>query len=340
MAMSRLQRIAADLLEFYQQTDTDLQLLAELAQTTQDDANLLGSVAAYEAAVKAQLLEERGQVIESSLDHLTALLQGAVTSLTTTYDHVRVSGAYARAWAEQTVTDTATGVRVPDPGLRDKILAAHPDRLPPAQVSALLDDAIQEQIDHARAEEKESWRRLFATYPRGTDHLTKARWFASNAIRNDIADYQRAFLRGMWFNHAVAHHFRTTEVYINKTDAFGTTKRQYRVDALGQREVISLKHVQLADVTFETAKRYIDEIITKYNPRQLNLRIADTKGTRARVAVGEMRRREIGRPLDGQMVLGVPPQLQPIPERVSQYALEKRVVISEYGPHADAGELR
>ncbi|MCP2287057.1 hypothetical protein APR04_006004 [Promicromonospora umidemergens] len=87
--MSRLQRIAADLLEFYEQTDKDLQLIAELAQATQGDANLLGSVSAYEAAVKAELLEERGQVIESSVEHLTALLQGAVTSLTTTYDHVR-----------------------------------------------------------------------------------------------------------------------------------------------------------------------------------------------------------------------------------------------------------
>ncbi|MFJ3405400.1 hypothetical protein [Promicromonospora sp. NPDC090134] len=340
MAMSRLQRIAADLLEFYQKTDTDLQLLAELAQATQDDANLLGSVAAYEAAVKSQLLEDRGQVIESSLDHLTALLQGAVTSLTTTYDHVRVSGAYARAWAEQTVTDTATGVRVPDPGLRDKILAAHPDRLPPAQVSALLDDAIQEQIDQAKAEEKESWRRLFATYPRGTDHLTKARWFARNAVRDDIAPYQRAFLRGMWFNHAAAYRFRTTEVYINKTDPGGKTERQYRVDALGDDEVVSLKHVQLADVTFDTAKRYIDEILTKYRPGRMNLVIAPTPGNTARVERAELFEEEIGQPLAGAMVLGVPPQAQPVPERVAQYAREKRVEISEYQPHPDAEEPR
>ncbi|WP_454852434.1 hypothetical protein [Promicromonospora soli] len=337
--MSRLQRIAADLLEFYQQTDKDLQFLVQLAQATQDDANLLGSVAANEAAVKAELLEERGQVIESSLDHLTALLQGAVTSLTTTYDQVRVSGAYARAWAEQTVADTATGVRVPDTGLRDKILAAHPDRLPPARVSALLDDAIQEQIDHAKAEEKESWRRLFTTYPRGTDHLTKARWFAQNATRDDIAPYQRAFLRGMWFNHATAHHFRTTEVYINKTDANGETERQYRVDALGNREVISLKHVQLADVSFETAKRYIDEILTKYNPNRMNLRIAGTKGAQRKVTRGEMRRREIGRPLDGRMVLGVPLQAKPIPDSVARYAEDRFVFIQPYETHPDAGEL-
>lgn len=339
MAMSRLQRIAADLLEFYQQTDKDLQLIAELAQATQDDANLLGSVAAYEAAVNAELLEERDQVIESSLEHLTALLQGAVTSLTTTYDQVRVSGAYARAWAEQTVADTVTGVRVPDGGLRDKVLAAHPDRLPPARVSALLDDAIQEQIDHAKAEEKESWRCLFAIYPRGSDHLTKARWFARNANRDDIASYQRAFLRGMWFNHATAHHFRATEVYINKTEPTGKTERQYRVDALGDDEVVSLKHVQLAEVTFETAKRYIDELLTKYQPERLDLRIADTKGTRSRVEAGEMRRREIGRPLEGRMVLGVPLQNRPIPDEVARYAEDRFVFIQPYETHPDAGEL-
>ncbi|WP_460706488.1 hypothetical protein [Myceligenerans halotolerans] len=156
---------------------------------------------------------------------------------------VRIYGGYARAWAESAVADTASGVRVPSPGLREHMLTGHPDRLPPPQAAQALDDAIQEQIDRVKAAERESWRKLFADFPRGSSHgpLKKARWLARKYAEEGHLPQQYNFLRGIWFNHACAHHFRTTEVSVELIDEQTRGRKQlFRVDGIRDDEVVSL----------------------------------------------------------------------------------------------------
>lgn len=54
---------------------------------------------------------------------------------------------------------------------------------------------------------------------------------------------------------------------------------------------------------------------------------------------GELYDEEIGEPMVGAMILGVPRQNEPIPDKVARYADENNVYIEPYETHLDAGEL-
>lgn len=185
-----------------------------------------------------------------------------------------------------------------------------------------------------------SWSSLFDTYPRGRSHSApeKARWYADVTHREDLLPQQRNWARGHWFNYATADQHRATEVTLHRLDARGNVTSWVRLDALGENEVISKKNVQLWDASPEAWKRNINEIPAKYKPDQPNLVVAPTKGTYDKVDRGELDEEEIGESLQGQMVLGVPPQQQPIPQEILDYAAERGVIIKEYEPHPDAGE--
>ena len=86
------------------------------------------------------------------------------------------------------------------------------------------------------------------------------------------------------------------------------------------REIISRKYAQLWAVNERTAKRYIDELATKYRPGTM---IADVPSSR--------RRGLNNKDLRGQMFLEVPVQRGRVPQRILDYArsLEPRVIIRD-----------
>lgn len=207
--------------------------------------------------------------------------------------------------------------------------------------AGVLDEGIQAVIDRSPESERESWKRLYADFPRGRDHtyLEKARWAAAAHKREDLAEHQRNRLRGQWTNYAFAHHYRAIEVSIHHLDANGNKTGLVRADGLDDYGVASIKNVQFMRVSLSTWKSYINETRRKYQPNRADVIVAATKGTRDMVERGELARREVGRPLNGAMFLDVPPQADPIPQEVLDYAKEKGVRIREREPHPDAGDL-
>ncbi|WP_062060924.1 hypothetical protein [Aquimarina longa] len=72
-------------------------------------------------------------------------------------------------------------------------------------------------------------------------------------------------------------------------------------------------YTQLSEVTFNTAKKYIDEIAKKYKKGKA---IQNTKRAGAKE-------------LDGKYVLQIPKQNKDIPKKIVDYAKKKRVEIDE-----------
>lgn len=54
---------------------------------------------------------------------------------------------------------------------------------------------------------------------------------------------------------------------------------------------------------------------------------------------GELDPREVGEALRGDVFLDVPPQKDPIPQEVIDYAEERGIYIREREPHPEAGDL-
>jgi len=89
------------------------------------------------------------------------------------------------------------------------------------------------------------------------------------------------------------------------------------------REILSRKYAQLWAINERTAKRYIDELATKYRPGTM---IADVPSSRLRLLNGKR--------LDGQMVLEIPVQTAEVPREIVEYGLgrEPQVIIRDiYG---------
>lgn len=107
----------------------------------------------------------------------------------------------------------------------------------------------------------------------------------------------------------------------------GARLEAFRVDGLTDDRIISLKHTQLAEVQPRTAKGYIDEMVRKYNPRDRDLIFARTQGN-----VDKLPGSLVGKNLEGNMVLGVPPQKTPIPQSVLDYAARWDVRIDVFTP--------
>lgn len=75
--------------------------------------------------------------------------------------------------------------------------------------------------------------------------------------------------------------------------------------------IISRKATQLAEISVDTAKKYIDELVKKYEKGK---KIQNTERAGADA-------------LKGEYVLQVPKQNSPIPEAVKAYAEAQRVTI-------------
>ena len=86
-----------------------------------------------------------------------------------------------------------------------------------------------------------------------------------------------------------------------------------RVDVIINNELISHKFTQLSEVTFDTAKSYINEIGRKYANQTTNSRkLIEQKSTK------EMTH-----------VLEIPPQKNGIPKEVLDYARKKNIEVRE-----------
>ena len=107
-----------------------------------------------------------------------------------------------------------------------------------------------------------------------------------------------------------------------------STKYKYvRLDSYSPRtgEIVSRKRTQLWRIPEETAIRYLKELEAKYSPGSV---IADVPSNRVGANAGIFEEYE-GNILKGQMILEVPVQEEPVPERVLDYANEHRIKIRD-----------
>ena len=122
-------------------------------------------------------------------------------------------------------------------------------------------------IDDAAEAARAAISRVFSSFPHGADDVVKATWYRRAATAAGLPPHMRQVMSGKAFHHEVYGHFEAREVTVHRIDeATGGVERVFRVDALSQREVVSLKETQLTEVQTSTVERYIDEIVNKYNP--------------------------------------------------------------------------
>jgi hypothetical protein len=138
-------------------------------------------------------------------------------------------------------------------------------------------------------------------------------WLVHNVCLRDLAHrgikYAQDILRGIQFNKIMTQKLGPEFVH-----EVWTKGMKSRLDSMlkGGGKLISRKATQLADVTLDTAKKYIDEIGKKYFGRA----IQNTK----RVGANTM---------NGKKILQIPKQEKAIPEAVKEYAKEVDVLIDE-----------
>ena len=90
-------------------------------------------------------------------------------------------------------------------------------------------------------------------------------------------------------------------------------------------EIVSRKCTQLSETSEETAIRYLKELSEKYSPGSV---IADVPSNRVGANAGIFEENG-GKTLRGQMILEVPVQEEPVPERVLKYARDKNIQIRD-----------
>ncbi|MBX9246983.1 hypothetical protein ICW40_19515 [Actinotalea ferrariae] len=85
------------------------------------------------------------------------------------------------------------------------------------------------------------------------------------------------------------------------------------------KELVSRKTTQLGRIDEWDALAHVQELVLKYPSGAI---VADTPSTRAAGLAGQR--------IEGQLVLEVPPQVDPIPQRVLDYANERGVLIRDW----------
>ena len=100
-----------------------------------------------------------------------------------------------------------------------------------------------------------------------------------------------------------------------------------RLDSYNPRtgEIVSRKRTQLRRIPEEIAIRYLKELEAKYSPGSV---IADVPSNRVGANAGIFEENE-GNILKGQMILEVPVQENPVPEKVLDYANKHYIKIRD-----------
>jgi hypothetical protein len=139
--------------------------------------------------------------------------------------------------------------------------------------------------------------------------------------RSSTPEWLRPLYRGQQFNWQNYDRYVAREVWID--DAANGAR--YRLDSYSPGEfVVSRRWTQLGEITEVSGKRYIDEIMKKYNPFEPTLRIADTPGNQSQLGGSALDGGLMGRP-----VFEVPVQTSPIPQPVLERASQFGVTIRD-----------
>jgi hypothetical protein len=156
---------------------------------------------------------------------------------------------------------------------------------------------------------------------------TKAAMFARLAARADFPQYVRRMFEGSRFNWENYGKYSAREVAVDRLLATDNAPRRFILDSYSPGEaVVSRKYTQLADVQESTAKGYIKEMVSHYDPRSSEFTIADTPMNQAQLGHIDG---AIGGPVRGPLVLEIPVQTQAIPRAVLEYAAEADVRIQD-----------
>jgi hypothetical protein len=124
------------------------------------------------------------------------------------------------------------------------------------------------------------------------------------------------------FNARQAPKYPHNEVMLNKPPG---AKGYPRVDSYKPgSEIVSRKYTQLGEVKPETAKGYLNEFADTYPTGST---VADVPTQRP--GSGHQNAGLAGEKLDGQMILEVPPQNQPIPKSVLDHAEDLGIIIRD-----------
>ena len=146
--------------------------------------------------------------------------------------------------------------------------------------------------------------------------------------------WTKQLLDGIRFNKERAPFYRFNEVYLESpkagTRGAGKSSAKYkyvRLDSYNPKtkEIVSRKYTQLSEISEKTAIGYLKELLEKYSPGSV---IADVPSNRVGANAGIFEENE-GNILKGQMILEVPVQEEPVPERVLDYANEHRIKIRD-----------
>ena len=90
-------------------------------------------------------------------------------------------------------------------------------------------------------------------------------------------------------------------------------------------EIVSRKYTQLSEISEKTAIGYLKELSEKYSPGSV---IADVPSNRVGANAGIFEENG-GKTLRGRMILEVPVQEEPVPERVLRYAAKEKIKIRD-----------
>jgi hypothetical protein len=143
------------------------------------------------------------------------------------------------------------------------------------------------------------------------------------ASRSSTPEWLRPLHRGQQFNWQNYDRYVAREVWIDDAKSGA----RFRLDSYSPDEVVvSRRWTQLGEITEISGKRYIDEMVQKYNPWDRSLRIADTPGNQAQLG---SRPGAIGGSLSGDMVFEVPVQTSGVPQSVLRRADEFDILIRD-----------
>jgi hypothetical protein len=134
--------------------------------------------------------------------------------------------------------------------------------------------------------------------------------------RNTWAESRADMAEGVLFNKSQWHRFETNEVMLGN----GKVLDSYTHEA----QIVSRKQTQLAEVNRSSALRNLRDFVKNYSPGEV---VKDTPKARAQFP------HLIGKKIRGDMYLEVPVQNHPVPERILQYARDRKILIRDITGH-------